>query len=183
MEDQEIVVLLRPDGTPMGTSPKQTVHTSDTPLHLAFSCYLLDDAGRMLMTRRALSKQSWPGVWTNSFCGHPAPGESFEAALRRRARQELGVELDRITERVPDFRYRAVDAGGVVENEVCPVFTATTSSQISPDPAEVVEWEWVTPQDLLTSATTAPFAFSPWLRSQLPQLFAASAFSGAPAGD
>ncbi|MBK0419425.1 isopentenyl-diphosphate Delta-isomerase [Leucobacter sp. CSA1] len=177
MEDPELVVLLDEGGSPVGTSPKISVHTDATPLHLAFSCYLTDQDGRLLVTRRALSKPTWPGVWTNSFCGHPAPGETLEQAVRRRGREELRTVVGAVEERLPDFRYRAVDAGGVVENEVCPVFTARASGPVAPDAAEVVEWVWVDPEALLRSVESVPFAFSPWLRAQLPRLFTAGAFA------
>src|SRR6478752_684011 len=120
---REEVVLLAEDGTPIGTADKATVHTADTPLHLAFSCHLFDGEGRLLVTRRALGKATWPGVWTNSFCGHPGPGERIEDAVVRRAREELGATIDNLGMALPDFRYRAVDAAGMVVYEVGPVFT------------------------------------------------------------
>src|SRR6188508_3412393 len=95
------VVLLDDFGRPTGYALKEDVHHADTPLHLAFSCYLVDPTGLVLITRRALSKRSWPGVWTNSFCGHPAPGESPEEAVARRASQELGIEVAEVTSVLP----------------------------------------------------------------------------------
>ena len=109
----ERVVLLDEDGTAVGTELKSEVHTDRTPLHLAFSVHLMADDGRVLLTRRALSKKTWPGVWTNSLCGHPAPGESTADAIRRRAAQELCIDPTWLGEPeplLPEFRYRAVDA-------------------------------------------------------------------------
>lgn len=160
---REEVVLLADDGTPTGTADKATVHTRHTPLHLAFSCHLFDGEGRILVTRRSLAKATWPGVWTNSFCGHPAPGEELIAAVRRRAEHELGIALDGIDPVLPFFRYRATDAAGIVENEICPVYLAVTSDTPRPHPDEVVEHRWVDPDDLAESIRRAPWAFSPWL--------------------
>ena len=82
---EELIVLLDDDGTAIGTMPKPLVHHGETPLHRAFSAYLFDDAGRLLVTRRAEGKQTFPGMWTNTVCGHPGPGEDDADAIARRA--------------------------------------------------------------------------------------------------
>ena len=169
MTTSELVVLLSEDGREIGTADKATIHATDTPLHLAFSCHIFNDQGQFLITRRALSKKTWPGVWTNSACGHPGPGESMEDAIRRRAQHELGLALEDITEALPDFRYRAVDASGIVENEICPVFVARASANPTPLDDEVCEWQWVEASALRESVTHTPFAFSPWLVDQMGQ--------------
>jgi isopentenyl-diphosphate Delta-isomerase len=169
-EHIEQVVLLDDDGQVCGSADKATVHTHSTPLHLAFSCHVFDAHGRVLVTRRALSKTTWPGVWTNSFCGHPQPGETQEEAITRRATVELGITVRDLQLVLPDFRYRAVDASGIVENEVCPVYRAVTSDSVLANPNEVSEWEWVVPASLTAAASAAPYAFSPWLVWQLEQL-------------
>ena len=146
---QELVVLLADDGTPIGTADKATVHGPDTPLHLAFSCHIFDPSGRVLVTRRAISKLTWPGVWTNSFCGHPGPGESINDAVHRRAEQELGIVLDSLTLALPDFRYRAVDASGIVEHEICPVFCARIDSPV------LVRWKKSWSRPTIRTATSS----------------------------
>lgn len=166
----EEVVLVDDAGHPIGTANKVSVHTHDTPLHLAFSCHVYRADGSVLVTRRALTKLTWPGVWTNSFCGHPGPEESLEDAIIRRAQHELGITVDRLEVVLPDFRYRAVDASGIVENEVCPVYRAYTSDEVMANPDEVAEFAWVDPAALHDAAIAAPYAFSPWLGWQLEQL-------------
>ena len=168
----ERVVLLSDDGRPIGTAPKDEVHHADTPLHLAFSCYVLDSHGRLLVTRRAWTKRTWPGVWTNSCCGHPSPEEPGDVAVRRRVRQELGIELVGLHAVLPDFRYRAVMADGTVENEVCPVWVATCADTgaLSPDPAEVVEYAWTDGAQFREDVLTGARDVSPWCRLQLEEL-------------
>ncbi|MEY9214485.1 isopentenyl-diphosphate Delta-isomerase [Thermobifida halotolerans] len=163
---RENVVLLDELRRPIGAAAKSGVHHERTPLHLAFSCYIFDSRGRFLVTRRALDKRTWPGVWTNSCCGHPAPGEAVEAAVHRRVQQELGLRIERLRLVLPDFRYRAVDASGVVENEVCPVYVAATEDEPQPDPAEVMDWRWVDWQAFVDMAETASWSISPWAAEQ-----------------
>lgn len=168
----ELVVLLDEDGSPTGTAPKATVHTAQTPLHLAFSCYVRSTDGRLLITRRSLHKLTWPGIWTNSMCGHPGPGESFEDAIARRATMELGLPEGALVDVrlvLPDFSYRATDSSGIVEWEKCPVYQATLRDglEVSPSDREVDSYEWVDPAALITAVQSAPFAFSPWMAEQL----------------
>jgi isopentenyl-diphosphate delta-isomerase len=175
----EQVVLLNDDGQRVGAADKYAIHGPDTPLHLAFSCYLSDEAGRLLMTRRALSKITWPGVWSNAFCGHPGPDEDVVDAVHRRAKDELGLEVTDIRPLLPDFRYRAVDASGVVENEICPVFSARTSGSPEPAADEVAEFAWADWDDLVATVRSAPWALSPWSVEQVTALVEAGWRPGA----
>jgi len=168
----ELVVLVDDDGTPIGVADKAVIHDGDTPLHLAFSCHVFSADGRVLVTRRALGKRTFPGVWTNAFCGHPAPGEQMQDAVRRRGARELGLEIggadgSGLELALPDFRYRAADASGIVENEICPVYRVVVDVDPEPAPDEVADWAWASPAALRTAVEAAPFAFSPWLVLQL----------------
>ncbi|PWC05734.1 isopentenyl-diphosphate Delta-isomerase [Agromyces badenianii] len=163
LSDIEEVVLLDADDRPIGRAPKSSVHGADTARHLAFSCHVFNERDELLVTRRALSKQTWPGVWTNSFCGHPAPAETLVHAIRRRGEFELGLSLDAIEPVLPFFHYRATDASGLVENELCPVYTARATSDLEPHPGEVMDFAWVHPDRLALAIEHAPWVFSPWL--------------------
>jgi isopentenyl-diphosphate delta-isomerase len=169
----ELVVLLDDDGQATGTADKADVHGPDTPLHLAFSAYLFDNAGRLLVTRRALGKRTFPGVWTNSVCGHPAPGEALPVAVRRRAARELGVDVRSLWLVLPRFSYRA-EMDGVVELEQCPVYAGSLAPDAHPDPAsdEVEEAQWVDWADFSADVLDGSRAVSTWCREQVPQLVA-----------
>ena len=159
----EHVILLDEQDKPAGMLEKYAAHTFDTPLHLAFSCWLFDARGQLLVTRRSLEKKAWPGVWTNSVCGHPQEGETFEQAVTRRSRFELGAEITAIAPVAPQFRYRAVAPNGIVENEVCPVYAARVIGPLRPNSDEVMDYQWCPLQDLLNALAITPWAFSPWM--------------------
>jgi isopentenyl-diphosphate delta-isomerase len=173
----EHVVLLDESGNARGRHEKGSAHGASTPLHLAFSCYVFDSRGNFLTTRRAAAKKTWPGIWTNSVCGHPQEGESLLDAILRRAGFELGLALDDIRLVLPDFRYRA-ELDGVVENEMCPVFYATTTADPRPNPAEVDATRWMSWPDFQAAALPPGSAYSPWCRMQVRQL---AALAGPPA--
>jgi isopentenyl-diphosphate delta-isomerase len=182
-EVEERVVLVDALGNAIGEQAKSAVHHARTPLHLAFSLYLFDGGGRLLMTRRALSKVTWPGVWTNSCCGHPMPGEPMTEAIVRRLAQETGLRVTGLREVLPDFSYRVRDVSGIWENEICPVYIGTVAPDdvasggvaLSPNPDEVMDWAWADWADVARSMATAPFAFSPWAVQQVDQLVSSGA--------
>ena len=172
--DEELVVLLDDQWRPTGTALKASVHTATTPLHLAFSSYAFDPSGtRLLVTRRALGKKTWPGVWTNTCCGHPGPGEDLAGAMTRRLEQELGLVPREVRMALPEFRYTATMADGTMENEFCPVFRVVVDTDPTPDPSEVDDWKWVDWADFVVAAERAPWLLSPWSVIQVPQLVAA----------
>lgn len=165
----EQVVLVDDDGRPVGVADKATVHGASTPRHLAFSCYGFRDDGRLLVTRRALRKRTFPGVRTNTCCGHPAPGEAVEDAVRRRLHDELGLAAVHLRLALPDFGYRA-SAGGIEEHELCPVYVASLTGEPRPDPDEVDSVEWWPWERFLAAATDETSDLSPWARLQAPLL-------------
>jgi isopentenyl-diphosphate delta-isomerase len=170
---QECVVLCAPDGSAVGTAPKTSVHHGDTPLHLAFSCYVFDPAGRVLVTRRAYGKATFPGVRTNSCCGHPAPGEGMTVAVLRRLAHELAIIPARLDLILPTFRYRATAPDGTVENELCPVYRAVTENhvQVSVHPPEVDDAWWVPWAEFAARGDGAD-PLSVWAAQQVEQLSA-----------
>jgi isopentenyl-diphosphate delta-isomerase type 1 len=168
--EEDLVVLLNGRGDPYATMPKARVHGADTPLHWAFSVYVFDSSGRTLMTRRALSKLTWPGVWTNSCCGHVRPGESPAEAATRRLAEELTLTPVSMDVVLPDFAYRATSPEGIVENELCPVFVASVDTDPVANPVEVGQWQWADWATVQTIATRAPWLLSPWAVIQVPLL-------------
>lgn len=168
----EPVVLLDAAGRPSGTLPKAAVHHERTPLHLAFSCHVVDPAGRVLLARRAAAKQTWPATWSNACCGHPLPGETLRHAVERRLAGELGLSPRRLALAIPDFVYRAAMEGGPVEHELCPVVVAEVAGRPVPDPAEVDDVAWVSWEEVRDRAWRDPGSLSPWSVRQIVQLAA-----------
>ena len=123
-------------------------------------CTLLSHAGYLT------SRVNWPGVWTNSVCGHPQLGESTEAAIIRRACFELGADIDSLSPVYADFRYCATDPSGIVENEVCPVYAAHIVSELQLNPDEVMDSQWSNLEDVLSGIDATQWAFSPWMVMQ-----------------
>lgn len=165
----ELVVLVNDKNEEIGTMPKLEAHNANTPLHRGFSSYVFNQQGEFLLTQRALSKKVWPGMWTNSCCGHPAQGESVEDAVRRRLDYELGLQPQRLEMVLPHFRYKVM-RNSIVENELCPVYLVRVASEPIPNPLEVEAYRWISWQTYLQAVAADPTGYSEWSVLQIAQL-------------
>ncbi|MFF0473319.1 isopentenyl-diphosphate Delta-isomerase [Streptomyces sp. NPDC004284] len=157
--------LVDEEGRTIGTAEKLAAHQAPGQLHRAFSVFLFDESGRLLLQRRALGKYHSPGVWSNTCCGHPYPGEAPFAAAARRTFEELGVSPTLLAE-AGTVRYNHPDpASGLVEQEFNHLFVGLVQADPRPDPEEIESTEFVTADELVERHEAAPF--SAWFMTVL----------------
>ena len=169
MNDSEQIVFVDENGNPTGeVGPKLASHNAATKLHLAFSCYILRrNDNKFLMTQRALAKKVWPGVWSNSFCGHPGPGEKVVNAVRRRGNFELGLNtLEDIRCVLQKYTYVTPPYNGIIEHEFCPIYVAYISDEPKPNPDEVEAYKWVEWKDYAYQLEGDAQDMSYWCKDQ-----------------
>jgi isopentenyl-diphosphate delta-isomerase len=155
----ENVVLIDEADAALGEGEKLAVHRAGT-LHRAFSVFAFNERGELLLQRRALSKYHSGGLWTNTCCGHPRPGESVVDAARRRLFEELGMECGEL-EPAGVYRYRA-ELADLVENELDHLLVTTVSGEPDPNPDEVVEWRFIDLGELSRWIDERPEDFTAW---------------------
>lgn len=167
MISEEQVILVDECDIEMGFIGKMRAHREGL-LHRAFSVFLFNDAGEMLLQKRALAKYHSPGLWTNTCCSHPRPGESTENAARRRLSEEMGLSCDLTP--LYSFVYKADVGGGLLEHEFDHVFTGIVNNIPTPNPDEVMEFRYIEIDQLLAEVSEMPTAFTPWFKITLGSL-------------
>ncbi|MFD7297991.1 isopentenyl-diphosphate Delta-isomerase [Streptomyces sp. NPDC059897] len=160
-----LLELVDEDGRTIGTAEKLAAHQPPGQLHRAFSVFLFDEQGRLLLQQRALGKYHSPGVWSNTCCGHPYPGEAPFAAAARRTFEELGVSPSLMGE-AGTVRYNHPDPeSGLVEQEFNHLFVGLVQAGLDPDPEEVGATAFVTADELAERHAKDPF--SAWFMTVL----------------
>jgi len=167
----ERVILVDEEDRDLGADEKAAAHAAGR-LHRAFSIFVFDRSGRLLLQRRAAGKYHSGGQWSNTCCGHPRPGEELEEAARRRLREEMGFECPLV--KVGTYRYTARLDNGLIENELDHLLAGEFDGAPAPDPGEAEDWRWVDPDALRREIAAASQRFTPWLRGSLERVLTAA---------
>jgi isopentenyl-diphosphate delta-isomerase len=161
------IILVDRDDVQVGVEDKLRAH-EEALLHRAFSVFIIRPDGALLLQRRAHAKYHSGGLWSNTCCSHPRPGESTVAAAHRRLVEEMGFDCRLAT--AFSFVYRADLGGGMFEHEYDHVFVGAWDGVPAPDPTEVDAWRWASIADIRAEIARRPGAFTAWFRIALDEL-------------
>jgi isopentenyl-diphosphate delta-isomerase len=170
---EDEVILVDESDRELGTAPKLAAHREGA-LHRAFSVFLFNSRGETLLQRRADDKYHSGGLWTNTCCSHPRPGEETAAAASRRLREEMGLSTPLLP--LFHFTYRAALGGGLWEHEYDHVFIGRADQDPRPDPAEVAAWRWASAEEVAREMQSDPDRFTIWFRQPFQEIVARRAW-------
>lgn len=162
----EQVILVDENDNEIGTEEKLKAH-KEGKLHRAFSIFVFNSKGEMMIHRRAKAKYHSGGLWTNTCCSHPRPGEELSGAVHRRLKEEMGFDCG--LKEVFNFTYK-VNFGKLFEHEVDHVFVGEFNGKPTPDPEEVDDWKWVGVEELKKDMKANPDKYTYWFKIALEEL-------------
>jgi isopentenyl-diphosphate delta-isomerase len=165
---REEVVLVNENDEAIGVEEKLKAHLLGA-LHRAFSVFIFNSDGQLLLQKRASTKYHSRGLWSNTCCGHPRPGESTERASRRRLYEEMGFDCE--VREVFDFIYHAELDNGLFEHEYDHVLVGRFDGEPNPSRYEVDDWKWVGLPELRLDVQQNPDAFTYWFKVSLGPLY------------
>ncbi|MEM7813553.1 MAG: isopentenyl-diphosphate Delta-isomerase [Candidatus Aenigmatarchaeota archaeon] len=162
MADSDMMILVDPCDKEVGYEEKWLCHSWPAKLHRAFSVFIINSNGEMLIHKRAAGKKTWPGFWTNACCSHPRRGENVDEAAKRRLREELGIACP--LRRLFTFEYSARFDEKWGENEVDHVFLGRYDGPVNADKKEIEEWKFVPVAELKKDVLEHPEKYTPWFK-------------------
>jgi len=162
--EAEPLILVDLDDNAIDFLDKASCHDGDGVLHRAFSLFLFDVNGRVLLQKRSAGKRLWPGFWSNSCCSHPRKGETMETATRRRLMDELNIQAE--LEFVYKFSYHAKFGEAGSENELCSVYLGRSKDRVAANDTEISETRYVSPANLDRELRQSPELFTPWFKME-----------------
>lgn len=164
----EELILVNENDEELGYKDKAGCHLGQGTLHRAFSLFIFNDHGELLLQQRSKEKPLWPLFWSNSCCSHPRRGESMELATGRRLRQELGMEAE--LQYVYKFQYQAQFDENGAEHELCWVYLGRCSDAPQANVHEIADWRFISVPDLEQEMAAYPERFTPWFKMEWEKL-------------
>lgn len=161
------VILVDKEGQEIGTMEKMQAHIEGV-LHRAFSVFLFNDNGEILLQQRAAHKYHSAQEWTNACCSHPQPGEDTKQSAADRLMEEMGIETE--LSLLFETTYHLPVAGDLIEHEFDYVYLGIFNGQPIPNPEEVMDWKWVALEEVERDIQANPQRFTPWFKFLLPEL-------------
>jgi isopentenyl-diphosphate delta-isomerase len=165
--EEQVVILVNEQDEPVGVMEKMEVHKKGL-LHRAFSIFIFDSKGRMLLQQRALDKYHGGHLWTNACCSHPIPGETLEKAAQRRLEEELGFTTP--LNKIFTFTYHAIVENDLIEYEYDHVFAGEYEGKINADPNEVADFSYEGLNEIKWAIQNKPEKFTSWFKIAFPKL-------------
>jgi isopentenyl-diphosphate delta-isomerase len=166
--DAEALILVDPSDEVVGYLDKAQAHDGEGILHRAFSLFVFNDKGQLLLQRRAAEKRLWPGFWSNSCCSHPRQSETMDLAVHRRLEQELGLSAG--LQFTYKFEYRAPFGDVGSEHELCWVYVGRTTTEPVVNTTEIMDWRWIDSTALTDAIDAHPERYTPWLKLEWQRL-------------
>jgi isopentenyl-diphosphate delta-isomerase len=176
-DDEQLILVDRSDRE-IGFLAKADAHVGGGTLHRAFSLFIFNPAGELLLQQRAKGKRLWPGYWSNSCCSHPRRGEGMDTAIRRRLREELGMSAE--LEFLFKFQYQTKYDVQTAEHELCWVYAGHSAQRPRVNAHEIAGCRYVTPDALQAEIDRAPETFTPWLKLEWARIVRAHTWVLAP---
>ena len=158
---EELLILVDENDKQIGVSEKLEAHIKGL-LHRAFSIFIFNSKGELILQKRAKEKYHSGGLWTNTCCGHPLNGESIDDAAKRRLKEEMNIETE--LHSFLSFKYRTIFENGLIENEYDHTFYGITDQLPEPDPSEAEEWKYIEPHKLIGEVKNFPGNYTSWLK-------------------
>jgi isopentenyl-diphosphate delta-isomerase len=164
----ERVILVDEHDREVGTEEKMAAHRIPAKLHRAFSIFIFNARGEVLLQLRSVKKHHFGGLWTNACCSHPLAGERIEDAVHRKLRQECGFDTE--LREAFSFTYQVDWTNGLGEHEFDHVFVGTWDGPVPGNPEEADDWAWRKPEDVLRDMQAHPQRYTLWSRIALQRL-------------
>jgi len=168
--NKDLLILVDESDEALGFKSKSECHEGNGTLHRAFSVFIFNPSGQLLIQKRSSNKELWDLHWSNSCCSHPKKNEQMELAVRRRLKEELGIECP--VHYLYKFTYHATYKDLGSEHELCHVYVGLFDGEIKANPEEIDDWKFIKPDDLQERIRNSKEDYTPWMKIEWEMLTA-----------